>query len=121
MFHLTSNTTKVSSLAGRRGARDAEQQITVRRATADDARDIRNLAALDERKLPTGPLVVAETDGEIVALMPLAGGRAIADPFRRTADLAALLQLRAAQLAETPAEPAGLLHGVARALRPAAA
>ncbi len=121
MFHLTSNTTKVSSLAQRHAARDAEQQITVRRATADDAGKIRTLAALDECKLPAGPWVVAEADGEIVALMPVAGGQVIADPFRRTAHLAALLQLRAAQLAETSAEPAGLLHGVARARRPAAA
>ena len=121
MFHLTSNTTKVSSLDQRRAARNAAERITVRHATADDAVQIRNLAALDDRKLPAGPWVVAESDGEIVALMPVAGGPVIADPFRRTADLAALLQLRAAQLAETTAEPAGLLHGVARAFGPAAA
>jgi hypothetical protein len=121
MSYLTSNHSKVSSLGARRAARDAEQRITVRHATADDAGRIRMLAALDSRKLPNGPWFVAEADDEIVALIPVAGGTVVADPFRRTADLVALLELRAAQLAETPAESAGLLHGVARALRPAAA
>jgi hypothetical protein len=121
MSYLTSNKTKVSSLGERRAARDAEQRITVRHATADDAAQIRTLAALDDRKLPNGPWFVAEADDEIVAVMPIAGGPVVADPFRRTADLVALLELRASQLAETTAEPAGLLHGVARALRPAAA
>lgn len=121
MFHLGSNNSNVSSLSERRAARDAEQRITVRHATAGDAGRIRVLAALDDRKLPNGPWFVAEADGEIVALVPVTGGPVIADPFRHTADLVALLELRAAQLAETPAEPAGLLHGVARAFRPAAA
>ena len=120
MLHLTSNHSNVSSLGERRAARGAEQRITVRHATAADTGRIRALAALDDRKLPAGPWFVAEADDELVALIPVRGGRVIADPFRRTADLVALLELRAAQLAET-AEPAGLLHGVARALRPAAA
>jgi hypothetical protein len=121
MSYLTSSHSTVSSLAAQRVARAAEQRITVRHATADDTGRIRTLAALDDRKLPHGPWFVAEADDELVALIPVAGGTVIADPFRRTADLVALLELRAAQLAETPAEPAGLLHGLARAFRPAAA
>ena len=120
MLHLTSNHSNLSSLGEARAARGAEQRITVRHATTADAGRIREVAALDDRKLPSGPLFVAEADDEIVAVMPVAGGRVIADPFRRTAHLVALLELRAAQLTET-AEPNGLLHGVARAFRPAAA
>ena len=32
-------------------------------------------------------MLVAEVDGEIVAAVPIDGGRAIADPFRPTADV----------------------------------
>ena len=41
---------------------------------------------------------MAEVDGRVLAALPLRDGRALADPFRRTADLVALLELRAAQL-----------------------
>ena len=40
-------------------------------------------------------MLVAEVDEQIVAAVPLDGGRAIADPFRPTADIVELLQARA--------------------------
>jgi hypothetical protein len=47
---------------------------------------------------------VAEVDGNIHAAISLSDGRAIADPFRHTAELVDLLKMRAAQLTQ-PAEP----------------
>jgi hypothetical protein len=41
---------------------------------------------------------VAEVSGEVVAALPLDGSRALADPFRRTKHLVAMLELRAQQL-----------------------
>jgi hypothetical protein len=60
--------------------------------------DVRRLAELDGARAPSGRLLVAEADGELVAAVPLAGGPAIADPFRHTTAIVSLLGLRAAQL-----------------------
>jgi hypothetical protein len=64
---------------------------------ADDPQ-LERLAALAERPLPSGRLVIAASAGQIVAALPLAGGPALRDPFARTAHLMPLLELRAAQL-----------------------
>ena len=64
---------------------------------ADDP-ELDRLAALAERPLPHGRLVIAATGGQIVAALPLAGGPALRDPFARTAHLMPLLELRAEQL-----------------------
>jgi hypothetical protein len=66
---------------------------------ADDP-ELEELALLAERALPFGRFVVAVVDGRLVAALPLAGGRALTDPFVRTAHLLPLLELRAAQLRE---------------------
>ena len=72
--------------------------IIIRRASATDARALRRLAALDNAPAPAaGPdVLIAEIDGEPVAAVT--GDRAIADPFRRTAELVELLRLRARQV-----------------------
>jgi hypothetical protein len=72
--------------------------ITVRLADYSDSRSLLSLAALDSARVPDGPLVVAETEGRIIAALPLEGGPAIADPFHRTAAVVEMLELRAAQL-----------------------
>jgi hypothetical protein len=72
--------------------------LKIREARAADDAALRLLAALDGGRVPAGRILVAEVDGEIVAAVPLAGGPAIADPFRRTSALVNLLGLRAAQL-----------------------
>ena len=51
----------------------------------------RRLARLDSQRPLTGEITVVEEDGLIVAAV--AGERAIADPFRPTADLVALLRI----------------------------
>jgi len=72
--------------------------VTIRYARAGDAAALDRLAALDERALPAGPLLVAEVDGEPTAVFGLGDGEFVADPFRPSADLVSLLRLRAAQL-----------------------
>ena len=70
----------------------------IRQATSSDHLALTRLAALDSGPIPLRPALVAEQDGELVAALPLRGGRAIADPFRRSAEAVALLELRAEQL-----------------------
>ncbi len=65
---------------------------------ADDRAAIRRLADLDGGRMPSKRMLVGELDGEVVAAVPIAGGAAVADPFRSTSALVSLLGLRAAQL-----------------------
>ncbi len=69
--------------------------ITLRHATVADEPWIVRLAALDSSDVPEGTLVVAERDGEIVAAVAEDSLQAIADPFKRTADVVALLRRHA--------------------------
>ena len=74
--------------------------LTVRFAAASDLSELARLAALDSGKPPRGPALVAEADSRMLAALPLGSGRPIADPFEPTAEVVALLQLRAEQLRE---------------------
>jgi hypothetical protein len=69
--------------------------ITIRNSRSADAPELSRIAALDSSRVPTGDLLVAEVSGELVAAYAPETSRAIADPFRRTADVVALLKLRA--------------------------
>lgn len=70
--------------------------VTLRPAQPGDAAKLARLAELDCRRLPDAPLLVAEVGGELLAALPLDGAAdPIADPFRPTAELVELLQLRA--------------------------
>lgn len=72
--------------------------ISLRLATSRDDEALRQLAELSGRLQPIGPCVVAEVDGRLLAALPLADGEPLGDPFRPTAELGALLALRAKQL-----------------------
>ncbi len=72
--------------------------IAIRPARQDDYVALWSVASLDSAVVPPEPLLVAETDGEIVAALSLESGEAIADPFQRTAEAIALLEARADQL-----------------------
>jgi hypothetical protein len=72
--------------------------LTVRALEARDREAIRLLAALDGKHVPTGPALVAEVNREVLAALPLDGGKPLADPFKPTAHLVAMLELRARQL-----------------------
>jgi hypothetical protein len=82
-----------------RAARSSRAEaVTIRWATPGDAGSLSRLSLLDSSSVPVGPTLVAEVAGEIVAALPVAGAPAIADPFRPTAAIVALLELRAGQL-----------------------
>jgi hypothetical protein len=77
-------------------------QILIRPGYADDELALLRLAALDSATgPPPAPLLVAEVDGALSAALSLSDGSCIADPFRPTAQIVALLRAHAA--ASTPA------------------
>src|SRR5690242_6974812 len=73
--------------------------VVIRPAYPDDASALERLARLDSRRPLDGPVLVAERNGRIVAALAPATGRTVADPFSPTADLVALLKVRAADAA----------------------
>ena len=88
-------------------------RIAVRDAYPDDELALQRLAALDDRPALRGHVLVAEVDGEIAVATSVTSGRTIADPWRLTADLVTLLELRAAQLRH-----AGATRGATRPAAP---
>jgi predicted ATP-grasp superfamily ATP-dependent carboligase len=81
-----------STVGGRRA-------IVIRNAGADDRAALARLADLADRRLPSGRLLVAEADGELVAAIDATGaGEVVSDPFRVTLDVVELLRLRSRQL-----------------------
>jgi len=87
-------------------SRDVTSRITVRRFAERDIDAVRLLAALDSKPMPTGGVLVAEEQGVVLAALPLDGGEALADPFKPTAHVVALLKLRAAQIQAMDRTPA---------------
>jgi hypothetical protein len=72
--------------------------ITIRRLGDEDLKAVERLAQLESRRPPEGALLGVEIDERLVAAISLATGESMADPFSRTGELRALLELRAAQL-----------------------
>ena len=72
--------------------------IAIRAASPADRDEIERLALLADRAAPADPVLLAESDGIAVAALSTETGAVVTDPFRATADLVALLRLRAAQL-----------------------
>ena len=70
--------------------------VLIRAARGSDGDALEHLAALDSATVPAGSLLVAEADGRMIAAIATSTGEAIADPFLPTADVIALLELRAA-------------------------
>jgi hypothetical protein len=81
------------------------ERIVLRRAMPQDSAALVRLAQLDGAPRPSDAMLVAELDDQIVAAVPFDGGRAIADPFRPTAELVELLRART-QLLAAAAAPA---------------
>ena len=75
-----------------------ETDVVIRLARPQDTLAVEALAVLDDAKAPQGRVLVAEVDGQIRAALPLDTKQSFGDPFRRTADLVALLEARAQQM-----------------------
>jgi hypothetical protein len=80
--------------------------VVIRAARGSDGAALDDLARLDSQRPLAGDVLLAEQDGAIVAA--LAGDRAIADPFRPTADVVSLLRIRAGGGRRQPAGRARL-------------
>jgi hypothetical protein len=71
------------------------RSMTIRLAVAEDTFAVARLAALDSTDVPDGPLLIGLVDDEPWAVLALADGTAVADPFRRSAAVVSLLRERA--------------------------
>lgn len=97
---------------------DAET-LTIRMAVPADAAAILRLAELDSAPQPDAvPTLLAEVEGELRAALPLDGRPPIANPFRHTAGLVAVLAARARELETPPHVPARRRWRAILALRP---
>jgi hypothetical protein len=73
-------------------------ELQLRDATDADAADLLRLARLDSQgRPPAGRVIVAVDRDVLVAAMSVDDGAVIADPFRATAPIVAMLRLRAEQ------------------------
>ena len=70
--------------------------VLIRAARGSDGEALERLAALDSAEVPAGSLLVAEADGRLVAAIATTTREVIADPFLPSADVVALLEIRAA-------------------------
>jgi hypothetical protein len=72
--------------------------LTLRYGTPADVDALDRVAQLDSQRAPRGVVLVAEVGGEIWAAISLDDNHIVADPFRPTGELVALLVERARQL-----------------------
>jgi hypothetical protein len=95
-----STTTFITRLLGPvQAVETGSPALTLRYAVPADADVLDRLAQLDSAHAPRGVVLVGEVGGEIRAAVSLDDPRvAIADPFRPTGELLALLTERARQL-----------------------
>jgi hypothetical protein len=79
------------------------------------------LAELDSQRPLTGPALVGEIDGRPAAAISLTDRRVVADPFQHTAQLVALLRMRARAVDAADRQPSvrERLRAAVRVARPA--
>jgi hypothetical protein len=71
------------------------RSVSIRLAGPEDTAAVARLAALDCTHVPDGLVLIGLVDDEAWALLGLEDGAAAADPFRRSAEVVALLRERA--------------------------
>jgi hypothetical protein len=79
--------------------------FTLRLAVPADAEAVDRLAQLDSRRAPRGTVLLADVGGELWAAISVDDGHAVADPFRPTGELVAMLLERSRQVRATPRTP----------------
>jgi hypothetical protein len=87
-------TTEVNKMS----AQNATITIRTMSSSEPDERALTRLAELDSREPLTGQVLGLEIDGTVLAAIDVASGEVLADPFSRTDEHRAMLELRAAQL-----------------------
>jgi hypothetical protein len=70
--------------------------VEIRHATQADQAELLRLAQRDSARVPRGRLIVAATDGRLLAALSLDTGEGVADPFRPTANVLEALRAFAA-------------------------
>jgi hypothetical protein len=90
------------------------EDITIRRTGAADGESLVRLAGLDSKHVPPGNFLIAEVDGVGWAAVAIESGEVLADPFRPTADLVQMLQLRATRIREVENPDLVRKRGLAR-------
>jgi len=91
--------------------------VAIRMARPEDDYAIARVAALDSRKAPTGRVLVAEADGEVIAALSVSNGAQAADPFSWTSEVMELMEMRAVQIAAADAGPVEAIRGEVKQLR----
>jgi hypothetical protein len=71
------------------------EPITIIHSTEENSQELWRLAALDDRRAPSAPALLAYVGGELRAAVGVVDGRTVADPFHRTAELVEILQFQA--------------------------
>ncbi len=71
------------------------EPITITHFTEENSQELWRLAALDDRRAPNAPALLAYAGGELRAAVGLADGWAVADPFHRTAEIVEILKFQA--------------------------
>jgi hypothetical protein len=80
------------------GSKGTLPGVVIRPAAAKDGRVLARLAEASERRMPSGLVLVAEVDTQVVAALPMEDGHVLSDLFRPTGDVVQLLELRSEQL-----------------------
>lgn len=81
-------------------------EVTIRWATSADEQRLGTLAELDEAGVPAPPLLLGLVGDELWVAASLPSGAIIAHPFRRSADVVALVIERGRQLTVPHPRPA---------------
>jgi len=79
------------------GVRGELPDVVIRPAAATDSRALARLAEASERRMPSGLVLVAEVEAEVVAALPVEEGYVLSDLLRPTSDVVQLLELRSEQ------------------------
>jgi hypothetical protein len=71
------------------------EPLIITHSEESDMPSVWRLAALDDRRAPHAPALLAYVGGELRAALGLTDGQVVADPFHRTEDIVEMLRVEA--------------------------
>ena len=71
------------------------EPLIIKQTDSSDTLAVWRLAALDDRRAPHGPALLAYVGDELRAALGLRDGQVVADPFHRTDDIVEMLRVEA--------------------------